>query len=739
MPKWKQSLVHRYRWKQGFWLSSGTGIKSSMISFSTLSSFPFSTRSPFFVQIENDQSSQIKGVAALIELYKWMNVILVHDQRNDLDLDNDDFISYLAALLEEKNIHITFLSSIVASFEDDQIIEQFHELKTLQTTVFIVHFPYFLASRLFLNAKRLGMISKGYAWIITSKCMNHFNSRSDSSTIELMQGVIVKSWIIGLRRCLGFGKSSRRAVVKVHGSSKPDARSNSSDLDIYRTPIRHLTLLQEILRSSFNGLGVEFRFVNGKLISNTFEIVNVIVNGEKRVGFCSLTGRITKEKFETSHKRQLSDLSKNLESIIWPGGSSTIPQGRLLQTSGKILKIGVPIKEGFSQFLKVTQDPYTYFTNITGFCIDVFKAGVEGLNYQVQYEFIPFMDANGNMAGTYNDLIHQVFLKNLDGVVGDITIVENRSLYVHFTMPYTNLGVGIIFKTLTPQLCLTIVGFHIISCCVIWLIECQTPRHVAEGLPAPEPNGIRFSSILVGRWEQLRNGWSKFVTVVLLFVLIILSTSYTATMASMMIVHNIELNSKRSYIGYRAGSKITRGVWISNLNFENNTLKPFVTTEEYANALSKGSKNGGVSAILDEIPYIKIFLVEYSAGYSLVKSLSTTNGFGFVFPKGSPLVPDISREIARLRESGKLDLLENAWFKSQTSLTSKDNADDVNPLTLTNVSGLFLISGVLSAVPFLIFQIPLLYQYWLVLRNWTMNHVTIWRQANHLSMKILEG
>ncbi|XVE78216.1 hypothetical protein DITRI_Ditri13aG0126900 [Diplodiscus trichospermus] len=654
--------------------------KIPVISFSTPTSFPLSTRSPFFVQIGDDQTSQIKGVVALIELYKWRNVIVIHDQQNNFDLDNiDDAMSYLAALLEEKNIHISFVSSIASSFEDDQIIEQLHELKTLQTTIFIVHLPHSLASRLFLNAKRLGMISKGYAWMVTSKSMNHFNSRSDSSTIELMQGVIgfrsyipatneLQNFTSRLRRkfadqapdemqsmqlnlgllaydvAWGLAKAAERAVVKVPGTSKPDARSKSSDLDIYRTPIRRLTLLQEIMRSNFKGLGGEFRFVNGKLISNMFEIVNVIGNREKRVGFCSSTGRITKEKFQTSHRRQLSDFSKNLESIIWPGGSSAIPQGRLLQTSGKILKIGVPVKKGFSQFVKVTRDPYTNPTNVTGFCIDVFKAAVEGLNYQVQYEFTPFMDANGNMAGTYNDLIHQVYLKNFDGVVGDTTITENRSLYVDFTIPYTDLGVGIvapsenkdmwiIFKPLTPQLCLTIVSFHIISCCAIWLIERQTPRHVAEGLPATEPNGIRFSSILVVNisGEQLRNEWSKCIAAVSLFVLIILSSSYTATLASMMTVQNIELNSKGSYIGYQEGSiNITTGVWISNLNFENNTLKPFATTEEYANALSKGSKNGGVSAILDEIPYIKIFLAEYSADYSLVKSLSTTNGFGFV-------------------------------------------------------------------------------------------------------------
>ncbi|XVF81318.1 hypothetical protein PTKIN_Ptkin15bG0146400 [Pterospermum kingtungense] len=111
----------------------------------------------------------------------------------------------------------------------------------------------------------------------------------------------------------------------------------------------------------------------------------------------------------------------------------------------------------------------------------------------------------------------------------------------------------------------------------------------------------------------------------------ILSSSYTATLASMMTVQHIELNSKESYIGYQGPSNnITPGVLINNLNFENNTLQPFQTAEEMANALSKGNKNGGVSDILDEIPYVKIFLAQYSDDYFLVKSLPTTNGYGFV-------------------------------------------------------------------------------------------------------------
>ncbi|XVF81313.1 hypothetical protein PTKIN_Ptkin15bG0146100 [Pterospermum kingtungense] len=423
--------------------------------------------------------------------------------------------------------------------------------------------------------------------------------------------------------------------------------------------------------------------------------------------------------------------------ILWPGGSLTIPEGRRLQTSGKILRIGVPLAT-FPQLVEVTHDPSNNATNISGFCIEVFKAALQGLNYQVLYEFVPFVDANGNSAGTYNDLIYQVYLKNFDAVVGDTTITADRSSYVDFTMSYTDIGVGIvapnqnkhmwiIFKPLTPQLWLAIVGFLILSRLIIWLIEVQTPR--------PQPSG--FSSILVGRWEQLGSKWSMYVAAVSVFPLFILSSSYTATLASMMTVQRIQLNSKTSCIGYMEGLNIPKGAFISNLKFENYTLKPLRTVRDMANALSKGSKNGGVSAILDEIPYFKIFLPQYSTDYSLVKSMSTSNGFGFIFPKGSPLVPDISREIARLRESGRIDMLENAWFKSQTSLTSGVNkaVDNVRPLTPTNFGGLFLISGLLSGVAFLVFQIPLLYQYLQVVNNWIMNRAIVWRQV-HLFMKI---
>ncbi|KAK3003894.1 hypothetical protein RJ639_020228 [Escallonia herrerae] len=74
------------------------------------------------------------------------------------------------------------------------------------------------------------------------------------------------------------------------------------------------------------------------------------------------------------------------------------------------------------------------------------------------------------------------------------------------------------------------------------------------------------------------------------------------------------------------------------------------------------------------------------------------------FTKGSPLVPEMSREIAKLREEGKLMELEKKWFKSESTLLPRQGGSVTTPkiLDLQSFGGLFLISGISSALALLI-------------------------------------
>ena len=106
----------------------------------------------------------------------------------------------------------------------------------------------------------------------------------------------------------------------------------------------------------------------------------------------------------------------NLGPIIWPGDSSSVPKGWEIPTNGKKSRIGVPVKDGFREFVKVTHDPSTNTTRPTGYCIEIFETVMRKLPYAVSYEYIPFAKPNGESAGTYNDMVYQIFLgvgKNL--------------------------------------------------------------------------------------------------------------------------------------------------------------------------------------------------------------------------------------------------------------------------------------------------------------------------------------
>ncbi|KAK4852104.1 hypothetical protein QYF36_021143 [Acer negundo] len=401
--------------------------------------------------------------------------------------------------------------------------------------------------------------------------------------------------------------------------------------------------------------------------------------------------------------------------------------------SRKKLRIVVVPNSGFPKLVNIHHNLETNITTITGFCIDVFRAAIEQLPYQVEYELIPFLDRDRSKA-TINDVkqLLMMCLQTYDAVVGDITITAERSLYVDFTLPYTDLGVGtvapkdsknsvwIFLEPFTCDLWLTSVAFFVLTGFVIWLIE-HPINNEFQG-PISQQIGMifwfAFSTPVFAHREKLLSNLSRFVVIVWLFIVLILTSSYTATLTSLMTVQHIELNTKDNYIGYQGGSFVTKGVIINN--FKNSNLQQVKSPEEYANALSRGSKKGGVSAIIDEVPYLKIFLAKYSKDYSTIGPMSlTTNGFGFVFTKVSPLVANISRAIAKLREDGKLTMMGYTWFQSQSMLTSSgDNSNNVKPLTTESFHGLFLISGVSSALALVMLYSFQIHKNWHVLKNY---------------------
>ncbi|KAJ4848503.1 hypothetical protein Tsubulata_003390 [Turnera subulata] len=733
------------------------------ISFLPTSQSISLARYPHFVQFTEDETSKVKAITSLVEEFSWRSVILVYE-----DTDHgEELMPSMIGSFQDIDVRIAHRIAVKADSTDEQIAKQLHVAFTSQTGVFVVDLSPSLASLLFMNVKKLGMMSEGYVWIVTEKTMNFLHSM-DSSIVEDMQGVLgfrpyispskelkhfTSRWrrkfllenanVEGMLELNAYGiwsydaisalamAAERVRIQPVSLTSKVQRTSrfiSMMEIGTIQTSQSGLLILEEIGQGKLKGLSGEIKLDRRKLVSKGYEIVNVVGRGDRRIGFWTPESGITKEMDRSIKEMHYSSPSpSNLGTIIWPGGSATLSKRRQLQMMNKRLKIGVPLAQ-FKELVNIARDPHTNATIVTGFCIDVFKAALEALNYEVQYDFIPFVNDSGQMAGSYSDLIDQVYYEKYDAVVGDTTITADRSLRVDFTMPYTDLGYAtvrrrtkcddmwIFLQPLTVGLWAISGCFFILIGFVVWLIE--HPHNKRFQGTASQQIGttlsFAFSTLVFAHREKLSSNLSKFIVNVWVFVVLILTSSYTATLASMLTLKQIQSLSKETDVGLRARSLLLNEA-INNLNFNDSTVKPYQSPDDFDQALSEGSKKGGVSAIADEIPYLKIFLARYPNQYSMIDPKPYTNGFGFVFAKGSTLAADISREIKRMREEGTLRKMEEAWFVGmEERYMSADGAkvDDPAALSVRNFGGAFVISGITTALAILILSIMFLTEKW---------------------------
>lgn len=731
-----------------------------IITFSATSPSLSPSQNQYLFQATQNDSSQVKAICSLIQSFGWREAVPIY-------VDNEhgyEIIPYLTDALQEIDTRIPYRSVISTSATDDQIVIELQKLMTMQTRVFIVHMLPPLGSRLFAKAKDYGMMREGYVWIITNG-MTNLLGELDFTDFESMQGVLgVKTYVPRTKTLSDFNirwktkfqqenptildaqlnifglwaydatTALAMAIEKVGTTNfrfhKGSVSGNSTDLENFGISQTGPKLRHALLNTSFRGLSGNYSLTRGELQSSTFQIINMIGSGGREIGYWTPHGLA--QDLQVANYIMYNTSRVNLKPIIWPGESIKFPKGWEVSPNGKRLKIGVPVKNGFDEFVKVTTDSTTNTSTFTGYCIDVFKAVVEALPYSISYDFVPFMKLDGEMAGSYDDLVYQVYIKNFDAVVGDITIIANRSFYVDFTLPYTESGVSMIvpikdnksksawvfLKPLTWDLWVTTGCFFIFIGFIVWVLE----HRINEDFRGPPLYQIgmvfwfSFSTMVFANREKVMSNLARFVVIIWVFVVLILTSSYTASLTSMLTVEQLqptvtdvnELIKKGENVGYLEGSFVL-GL-LKKLNFDESKLKVYKSPQECDEAFSKGTTKGGIAAAFDEMPYIKVLLSKYCSKYTMVQPMYKTNGFGFGFPKGSPLVADISRAILNVFETEKMDKIEKAWFEQKACPDSSTTVSS-NSLSLDSFWGLFLIAGTTSIVALIIFLVTFLHEH----------------------------
>jgi glutamate receptor, ionotropic, plant len=416
-----------------------------LVSFSASSIAISPSHLPFFIRANLNDSSQSVPIAAFIQHFGWREVVPIYE--------NSDYGSGIVPSLVDalQSVDTKIPNRLVISTEatDDQIDEKLYHLMTLQTRVFVVHMLPALASRFFHRVQMVGMMSEGFVWIVTDSVGDVLETL-DPDVINGMEGVIgfrpyfppsakVKSFTAQFKRRFqqdnpgtevedptiyqlwaydavwAMAKAVETAKVTDPSFVIPSSNGTTTDLSTLGVSQTGVKLLNALFDTTFGGLAGNFRLVDGQLQLLAFEIVNVVGKGPRSVGFWTLDKGIIREIDSNSGNNN----ANNLKSIIWPGDLNVAPKGWVVPTNGKVLRIAVPAKPGFSVFINVSGPIKNNVPTsaVTGYCIDVFNEALSKLPYATPYEFYPLsMDS-------YNDLVYLVYLKvttkntvNKDGI-----------------------------------------------------------------------------------------------------------------------------------------------------------------------------------------------------------------------------------------------------------------------------------------------------------------------------------
>ncbi|XP_021753242.1 glutamate receptor 3.2-like [Chenopodium quinoa] len=728
-----------------------------LLSFSALDPTLSPIQYPYFFQTAPSDLFQMSAIAEVVNYFRWTQVTAIFTD----DEQSRNGITALGDKLAEKRGKISYKAVLPPDIRGNLSVvkQELEKVKNKESRVLVVHTLTTFGPIILEAAEQLGMLGEGYVWIATSWLPANLDSTPNPKLYKNSQGVIT------LRPHTPDSQRKKAFISRWNNLSKGSTGLNVYGLYAYDTVwliaraidafLRHgnnisfsndpaLTavgggdmnlsalsifdggkdLLKFILGTNMTGLTGPIWYNPDRALANpSYDVINIVGRQMRQIGYWANYSGLSVIAPETLRERpqNRSGASQKLRSVVWPGGTKNQPRGWVFPRDGRKLRVGVPRRVSFPDFVYV--DNQTHVPR--GYCIDVFEAAIKLLPYAVPHEFIFFGDGHRNPS--YSDLVSRITTGEFDAAVGDIAIVTNRTRIADFTQPYADSGLVVVapvkklssndwtfLRPFTPLMWVVTAVFFLVVGAVIWILEHRLNDEF-RGPPSKQIMTIlwfSFSTLFFAHRENTVSTLGRVVLVIWLFVVLIIQSSYTASLTSFLTVQQLtssikgidSLITSTAPIGFQVGS-YAENYLHEELNIPKSRLKPLNSPQEYADAL----KAGRVAAVVDEQPYVDLFLSNYCQ-FAVAGQEFTKSGWGFAFKRDSPLALDMSTAILQLSENGSLQNITERNLKQKHACPS-NVVNDSEQLRLENFVGLFLICGVACILALIIYFSIMLYQF----------------------------
>ena len=398
---------------------------------------------PFFVRTTHSDHFQMAAVADLVNYYGWKQVTAIY-------IDDDygrNGISSLGDELAKRRSKILYKAAVRPGAKKSEMATVLIRVAMMESRVLILHANPDSGLALLLLARNLGMTSSGYVWIATDWLGSFLDAspHQDMDLVSAMQGVLTLRQHTENTRRKSVLASKWRALVKkdnvdnrflinsyglyaydtvwmiAHALDAFFTRGGNISFSVY-PKLREIAggglqlgamtvfdegrlLLERIRQINFIGATGPVKFdSDGNLLRPAYDIVNIIGSGLRTIGYWSNYSGLSTASPETLYMKPANRIRENqkLGFVIWPGEAITRPRGWVFPNNGNELKIGVPNRVSYRQFVSADNISET----VGVFCIDVFVAAINLLPYPVPYKFVPFGDGRENPS--YTQLINNI-------------------------------------------------------------------------------------------------------------------------------------------------------------------------------------------------------------------------------------------------------------------------------------------------------------------------------------------
>ncbi|XP_068605479.1 glutamate receptor, ionotropic, N-methyl D-aspartate 2Ca [Brachionichthys hirsutus] len=737
-------------------ISTQTAVPIVGISGGSAAVLPHKGEGSYFLQLGSSVEQQIQGVFKVMEEYNWDSFVVV----TSLHPGYESYVDHVKSFTDTSYFLWELQDVLTFDMSADAVndMRAGRLLQQVDAQVLLVYCSHEEAQYLFSMAAEAGLLGPGYVWIIPSMAVGNPDTPPPDSFPVGLISVITDRWRMSLRKRVRDGvaivvkgvqsvRKHRGFIPEGHNDCHSPAKPAPTDD----------TLFRHMMDVSWDNNDFSFNS-HGYLVNPVMVVITL--DRERQwdqvgsYGMGVLQMRYPVWPRYGSYLQPVSDY-RHLTVATLEERPFVIVEA-VDPATGTCVSNTVPCRRQSNKTEAIVghTEPYTKLC-CKGFCIDILRK----LSRSIKFSYDLYLVTNGKhgklVRGTWNGMIGEVVYKRADMAIGSLTINEERSEIIDFSVPFVETGISVMVArsngTVSPSaflepyspavwvmmfvMCLTVVAI------TVFVFEYCSPVGYNRNLvTAKDPGGPTFT---IGKsvwllWgivfnnsvpiENPKGTTSKIMVLVWAFFAVIFLASYTANLAAFMIQEQYidtvsGLSDKKfqkpqeQYPPFRFGT-------VPNGSTERNIRSNY--PEMHAHMVKYNQK--GVEDALNSLKTGKLDAFIYDAavlnymagkdeGCKLVTigsgKVFATTGYGIALQKESRWKRAIDLALLQFLADGDTQKLQTVWL---TGICRNEKKEVMSSkLDIDNMAGVFYMLLVAMGLSLLVFA-------WEHLLYWKLRH-----------------